>query len=150
MKLSNITLTLVLLLVVQSGFSQADSVNTAVQEQNKTVAETPKEGLLKIVELYKNQDASTLVSKRYSELPKANNEKQKSGVTKMMTKKLANEEYRNQMVELMEKASKSEPEIVQNKNHREMETGKMAKFKITEGKFLKLYEMTSGIWGFHI
>jgi len=104
-------------------------------------SESPSEALQAIIHLYENQDFEALIRDRYAEIGKAENEQQIQRLIDRFKNRYADEDKRNQAIELYRSLLSKSPEISGD--------GDVATYKMDKG-FVKLSRMPNGKWGFHM
>ncbi len=119
-----------------------------------TYAETPREGLKAIIELYKTKNFKKLVQERYSELERfGRTEDIVNKLTEIFRKRYSNDKLLARTVSFLERALKAKPLIVKREDPQKGETGDVAKFKVVLNSRTveyRLYKMKTGLWGFHL
>lgn len=115
-------------------------------------AETPKEGIAEILNLYKTKDVEKLVKERYTELHKAKTEKEVKQVIDMLKGLVSDEKTLKRLTDFLSELQLVEPVLSKQdpKYIQETETGDIAKFKAKSGRSYRLFKMKSGKWGFHL
>ena len=111
--------------------------------------ESPIEGVQAIIQLYKDRNFDQLVRDRYTEIHKAESDKDITKLIDKLSRRFASDEALSEVVGIYEKALTTEPRIVSNPYPQPTEQDAMAEFPITPGP-LRLYLMKSGKWGFHL
>ena len=113
-------------------------------------AETPNEASKAILDLIKKEDFTTLFKTRYSEIHKAKPEEVDS-VIASLSKYFKKDKAK--LIAVYEQLVKAKFEEVEYKHAQKTETGKKVKAPVMFGKHkgsFYLYEMKSGLWGFHM
>lgn len=111
--------------------------------------ETPHEAVAAIIDLYRARDYTTLVRERYTERHKAEALGKMRELTDKFAERLADEDTLKRVIAAYSECLQVEPVITDSPYPQETETGRMAVFELDSGP-LKLYQQTTGKWGFHM
>lgn len=150
MKIITSTLLFLSLFFTNTCFSASAPSDSTATNTDSVQIEKPIDGLKIITELYRTKDSKTLISKRYSELPDAPSPAMMQKMESILSNRFAKKTFVDQMVNILETAQKSTPNLVVNPRPKPSETDQMVEFEIKPGQNLKLYLMKTGLWGFHM
>lgn len=114
-------------------------------------AETPQQASQAILKLLKANDFETLFRTRYTELHKAKTPEEEKKVIEVLSGYWKKDI--KMIVSVFEQLSGAEFKISKHEHAQKTETGRKAEAPVKigdkEGKY-QLYEMKSGLWGFHM